>query len=162
MNWQTAMIILDDLQREPDAHDWAVRVLEISETIWTTLASADEVNTQYVKRFTKLLELPQAFDLARLVIPDFRDDTSTPSNPFKSQVLERVEHKRHRLMELETATSTQIDTPLYRQEKTVFRDMEIFQAGVLLYNSGVLTTEQHTAVIEWLAKAPEMIIESRS
>lgn len=70
--------------------------------------------------------------LARLVIPELREGTSSHStNPHKQFILKHTESERIRLVAVESATPADFDTPLYRQEKHIFYKAEQFRAGLV-------------------------------
>ena len=148
------------LQREKDP-DWAAKLEHLCETFWVYLDHADGDAAplqEVINAFLKVLLDSQTFFVARLVIPDFRSEPATEhKNLHKQYVMKQTAHLRTEQINMETTTSTQFDDPLYRAEKDIFAEAEMYRAGLLLYNRGNLgKTEREEFQAWWEARPGKM------
>lgn len=169
MDWTSTAKCIDQLRNEPQTAHWSTRLVNICETIWAALNHVDNVDAGCIKQFITLLSLPDAIELARLVIPPLRDDPHEPTdqadifNPFKQMILDQTHAIRMRLSKIPAVTQTQIDTPFYRQEKSNFSEAELFRASLLLSDQGQLTDpDEEEKVRLWLAQAPHVAGSSQT
>lgn len=118
MDWTKLTAVLEELRRHPKSEDWWAKLLDISEEIWSALNYTEQVGSDLVNQFLRVLLLPETLTLARLVIPELRQGgSSTSKNPLTQKILEKTRSKRSRLAMLESITPAQFDSNLYAEEK---------------------------------------------
>jgi hypothetical protein len=130
-------------------NDWSARLIAFCESFWGRLEQENDIPPDFIHAFVTLLndESNEAFQLAMLVIPEFRDE---PAPQLKSlgqqQVMKDTQQIRAKHARLCTTKQAQFDDALYKEEKRIFDDTDIYRAGLLLYKTGRLTPEQKKAV----------------
>lgn len=135
--------------------DWGAKLQDLCESFWEFLEQDNDILPQYVDAFVNVLLREESFALVRLVIPEFRSEPAAKlENHHKQQIMVRTTHIRAKLAIIERTNQAQFDEPLYRAEKDIIAEAEMYRASLLLYNSANLDTEQKDEVRKWLAARP--------
>lgn len=133
--------ISNDLRRlKAQAHTatWASEIMDISHRIWTDLLSARRSDTRAVaacaEHFADLLLDQDAFDVARMVIPDFRSASTTASihPPLKALILSKLARPINQASVRFEPLEARLSDPLYLEEKSVFHRAELERAGDIM------------------------------
>jgi hypothetical protein len=139
--------------------DWGAKLQDLCETFWTLLDNDNDIAPTYMDLFVDILLRESNFALARLVIPEFRNQLGESlENYHKQQIMERTMHIRAKLTIVETTNQADFDKdqPLYRAEKDIFAEAEMYRASLLLYNHGKQNTEERENMRRWLAARPQV------
>jgi hypothetical protein len=158
MDQATLRELLDDLERHPQCADWGAKLQFACEHLWETLGTTNiySAATGMVDRLIHLLKDHHAMELARLVIPDLRSHEALVfTDPLKQKIFDSTTDSRSAFTKIETTTQTDFDTPLYRAEKELFTEAEMYRASLLLYGSATFTGVQEKEILDWLSKRPK-------
>lgn len=146
---------LEEIRTPGGCEDWAARLQELCEEFWALLEHDGHVSQQHVTAFIQVLSNKEGFELARLIIPDLRDDPAVPhENHHKQNIIDRTRPIRAEVTAKQSCVQREFDQPLYQEEKHIFAEAELYRASLLLYNSASLTAEQKAQVKEWVAARP--------
>ncbi|KAG8532800.1 uncharacterized protein KY384_002678 [Bacidia gigantensis] len=145
------------LDEEPSCHR-AARLQNLSRLYWNALDSSDvsRPTAKSLDAFVKLLLDPRDFDLIKLVIPELREHGQPmKGNSPKIEILKRVDHRRLAGVEQELRRLGFDDHPLYRDEKEVFAESEMYRVSLLLHGRANLSTEEKEALEVWWNVRPQ-------
>ena len=151
------LTVLEELSRPQRCDDWGNKVQLLCEQFWRFLAEETVIAALVIGSFTSLLQQEDAFAIAQLVIPAFRDaSTVTPENDNKQHILRYIELGRSISLQIQEQDQAHFDAyqPLYYQEKQIFHEAEVERARRLLYNHDILNAQQKEAVRQWMAARP--------
>ena len=142
------------LQRKED-DDWGAKLEHFCETFWMYLDDNSSPPQEVVDAFIDVLLEKESFAVARLVIPEFRGELSFKhENKTKQRVMDRTAHLRAEQTKMEQTTPSQFDDPLYRAEKEIFHEAEMYRAGLLLHYQGNLSKTERGEIQKWWAARP--------
>lgn len=146
---------LDELQNPSSVEDGAAKLLDLSETLWNLLTADAPVEQEDVTRFINIIRQSNNFALARLVIPILRNPTGDMvRNLHQQRILDELKDSRASCHESETATQSDFDDVLLREEKEVWQEAQIFRAGVLYDNHGSPSLQRRQQIQAWLNLGP--------
>ncbi|KAG9521380.1 hypothetical protein KCV07_g3763, partial [Aureobasidium melanogenum] len=160
MSTQHIPALLRQLHERPRCPDWGAKVQFVTETIWNSHTTED-FGTAIIQDLISLLQQDEAFALARLVVPEFRVVDPT-TDGLKRTIIDQTEGIRVRSLETENTTQFDFDTPLYRQEKEVFAEAEMYRASLLLHGTAAFDEVDAKEILEWLDKRPRKSTGSKS
>ncbi|KAG9764479.1 hypothetical protein KCU73_g946, partial [Aureobasidium melanogenum] len=147
--------LLAEIQEQPRCVDWGAKLQHVCEALWSALDNGN--HAKLVDPFIDILHQDDAFALARLVIPELRMDEPSldQDNRLKQKILDNTAHQRKKALFSETAQQHDFDNPLYRHEKEVFAEAEMYRASLLLYGSAAFDSVEQEEILEWLANRPK-------
>lgn len=147
------------LQRKED-EDWGAKLEHFSETFWLHLDDNPSPTLEVINAFIDVLLEKESFAVARLLIPEFRGELSSKlENETKQSVMDHTAHLRAEQKNMEKTTPSKFDDPLYRAEKEVFHEAEMYRAGLLLYYQGNLSKTERAEIQKWSAARPGCVRE---
>lgn len=154
---------LRELHDRDNCNDWAAKVQDVCEKAWEFIRQFDSENFEHeqpwVDELIALLHNNDAFNLTRLVVPELRTVPSDTTKllPLHRHILQRLQQVcAIRATNEKIKQSHTFDDKLYRQEKEIFTDAQLYRAAVLLFNNGTLLDKQRTQVEEWLRARPRL------
>lgn len=124
--------------------DWVAKLQYLCRTFWSYLDEDPTVQVSYVETFIDLLQQEDIFGVARLVIPELRSESTFQlDNYYKEEILRqtqtlRVSFARPRL----GAPALSEQNRLFRMERELYAEVEVYRAGLILYGSEALTSRQ--------------------
>ncbi|KAI6855607.1 hypothetical protein KC323_g8254 [Hortaea werneckii] len=146
---------LTELQRRPKCNGWATKLQRFCEEYWKLLDSEVEQAIRDLDAFARLLEPQETFTLARLIIPDLRAQSGARlPNPRQQHIMERLAETRAVFADRSSSTQDAFDDELYKEEKDIFQDAELYRARILLYESHALEPARIEEIQAWLANRP--------
>ncbi|TIA32242.1 hypothetical protein D6C78_08364 [Aureobasidium pullulans] len=128
----------------------------VCESLWTTLEDEDNEANHHdlAQTLISIIKQEDAFVLARLVIPKLRMKEPEVQNPFKQEIITQTMAQRTQALALETSQQSDFDNHLYRQEKEVFSESEMYRASLLLFRSAAFDGVEEQEILQWLANRP--------
>ncbi|GAB7349833.1 hypothetical protein MBLNU459_g0539t1 [Dothideomycetes sp. NU459] len=149
---------MDELRQPSTCDDWGAKLQYLCESFWSTLDDTDHVDAACVRSFISLLSDERSFSIAKLVVPELRAPSSSAvTNEWKRQIIDATNDARNKSRQLETTTQADFDHPLYRQEKEVFTDSEMYRARLLLHRTGRVGADDDEAIRKWLEMRPKAL-----
>lgn len=146
---------LTELQRRPKCNGWATKLQRFCEEFWNLLDDEVEHAVGDLDALATLLKPQETFTLARLVIPDLRLPLGERlPNPRRQHILERLAETRAVFAARSSSTQDAFDDELYKEEKDIFQDAELYRARILLYESHALEPARMEEIQAWLANRP--------
>lgn len=152
---------LRDLSLQDRSNDWGAKVENLCESFWAVL-ECENIAIDDVRLFVDLILQEDAFTLARLVIPELRsaNAVSTTPNENKQYILERTAYIRARQIADGTKNPADFDTPLYRSEKYIFAQAELFRAKVAFESCRPMTAHEKEEFETWWKSCPLTLSQS--
>ncbi|KAI7161148.1 hypothetical protein KC349_g2987 [Hortaea werneckii] len=132
------------LKAKDKEEDWATRVQDVSLALWRWLETTITTDELILREFVELMGLGDGFAVARLVIPEMRAPfapTGGIDSP-KAWVLHHLQHARNTLTKPASEPLPDMYTELYRAEREIYHDLEVYRAGLALFGTGSLTADQ--------------------
>jgi hypothetical protein len=139
--------------RQPNCLDYGARLQALCEVIWQSFENDPNTASPYVDDFVDLLKQGDNLSVARLVIPDLRSN-SIVNNALKRNVLSRVQPPCQYPHPPAVSDDIKEAHRLYTQETAILQEVDMYRAGILLYNRGNLSDAEKRAVDSWLSDAP--------
>lgn len=155
MDSETLLSKIEAIAPPSRCSDWAAKLQELCESLWPSLAH-DCIDCDVLDGFTQLLLDPDGFALARLVLPDLRVESDTATKSTQQQaVLDRIRHLRGQASSHFSPDQALFDTLIYREEKDLQTEAELYRLKLLLYRSaGPLSLEQENELKSWWDRRP--------
>ena len=131
-------------------------------TFWLYLDKDPEVRIAHVMTFVHLLQQEDIFEVARLVIPEFRSESNFQlDNYHKGEILRRTQNLRvHFARPRSGAPMLSEEDRLFRMEKELYAEVEVYRAGLILYGSGALNSKQRVEARKRLTVGYEAVEEA--
>jgi hypothetical protein len=141
--------------RESGCPDRGTKLQCLCEIYWNIIDHNPSLARKHIESFAQLLEKDSDLLLARLVIPDLRQNATPLQDPLKQDILHRIRAHRPSLYYLEPSRNKYAQAiPQYTEEKRIFQDLDMYRASLLLFNRGNLDETQEQAVRQWLEDCP--------
>lgn len=161
---QRARLVVDNKR----AADRGTTIQKLCLDFWKFLQNGTDVDRETLHAFLDLLTSGGAFGLARLVIPEFRQGTTkSAGNTHQQWIMEQTLNLRTDFFQQPAAVDMPSDiTALYEEEKHVFRQLEVYRAGVAIFGVQELNKAQEIEVerqlSEFLGPRPQISATQRS
>jgi hypothetical protein len=139
---------------QPGYPDYSTRLQILCEFMWQGLEHNSDDASAHVNGFVDLLRHGDNILLAKLVMPDLRCESPRIGNALKRSVLSQLQPLSQHPRMLPVGNNIQEAHRLYSQETEILREVDMYQAGTLLYNRGNLSGPERRAVDRWLSDAP--------
>lgn len=142
-------------ENENENEDWGAKLEHFCETFWIHLDENASPPQEVINAFIDVLLKEESFAVVRLVIPEFRGELSVKfENEIKQRVMDHTAHLRAEQTNAEKTTPLSFNDPLYRAEKEIFHEAEMYRAGLLLYYQGNLSETERGEIQKWWAARP--------
>ena len=164
-DFDNTSIIFDTLKQGQAVPRWQGEWSAACEIFWDGLRHGFEALPSHLQNFIDLVQDPERFSLARLVIPDLRNGNTALSSTSRAQqytVLSATQELRQSTVRRETTVQEDIDDPEYAMEKVIQRDSDLHRARVLLHQSGAFGAVDEEEIESWLRSAPKAVTKDQA
>lgn len=149
--------LLHQAQKKTRSPSWAAEVQQICRESWLALVT-DKVEVSMQHQLIRLLRNEDAFNLARMVIPELSMALDTKlSCPHQQTVLNSTYALREKIASYTSCTQETFDDELYRAEKDIFIEAEVMRASMLLHHNKALDATDVGEIRRWLDSRPRRI-----
>ena len=155
-----ALKTLDQLDIRPKVDDWGTKVLFVYETLWEALEQDGLVHATQSDTLARLLDDPETLSLARLVIPELRDDKEAAKLTARPK-LDFVQRIKALLEAGAPKDANAVDSAMYEAEKNAVYDADEYRAMLFLRQSGRFSEEESDSIREWLSRCPVKLPRDR-
>ncbi|KAK5703518.1 hypothetical protein LTR17_022030 [Elasticomyces elasticus] len=154
----TALTILDELKRDPNALPWSTRWQCACETVWAALGEDREVPEDAIGAIISLLEQGDKLAVAAMVIPELREPgMPVVHSKHQEEIIKQTREARGAAFARSTKRQEDFDDASYSLEKEKLRDAEMHRARVLLHHSAGAGSSEEEAIQRWLDQAPAFL-----
>lgn len=132
---------------------WSSQLQNVCEATWSLLdqdvhhRSCQQLEPELVDAFVHLLSGTDAYELAKLVIPELRPGVASQLNESRRRVLDGTGHMRARAL-------PPPEDPLYRSEKEIFAQAELFRAKAAFENTHAMSIKEMELFRIWWYNNP--------
>lgn len=132
---------------------YATRLQDVCELFWASLETSN-TDDKVLDCFIQLLRYKDNFELARLVIPEFRSADLTSQTGAKAHVLNTIADLRRASLQREGTTQANYDDECYREEKDIYLDAQVQRARLFIHDSAPSYPGRMEEIRQWLAACP--------
>ncbi|KAI7215274.1 hypothetical protein KC333_g5552 [Hortaea werneckii] len=146
--------LLHQTRKDERSPSWAADVQQTCRESWLALAT-DKVKVNMQHQLITLLQNEDAFNLARMVIPELSMALDNQlSCPRQQTVLDSTYTLREKIASYTSRTQDTFDDELYRAEKDIFMEAEVLRASWLLHQHRALGAADVGEIRRWLEDRP--------
>lgn len=153
---------LAELAVRPKCHDWNAKAQHVCRAVWTAIGQVKTADPQVIANMRILLEDAEAFEVAKLVIPAFRDLTSedgfaAESDVDKREILRHLQQHHAKSAAAEGDQKPRDNDPLsalYRAERQAYFDADIHRTRLFFRQMQQFDDTQKDLLRAWLEDCP--------